>query len=89
MEVLEREHRCGMPWCLQSLWIGLAFIWPPRSLIIATSDVTLIGWRFDRIADDLRDGDFLAVRSLPACYANLDKSKCAVASITVKPVDKD
>ena len=51
--------------------------------------MTLTGWRLDRLADDLRDGDLLAVRSLPARYANLDKSKCSVASITVEPVGKD
>ena len=64
---------------------------PPEKLTIAfaTADMTLTGWRLERIADDLRDGDFLAVRSLPARYANLDKSKCAVASITVEPVAKD
>lgn len=49
-------------------------------------DVTLTGWRFDRLADDLRDGDLLAVRSLPTRYANLDQTKCAVASITIEPV---
>ena len=85
--VLEREHSCGMPWSSQNLWIGLAFIWRPQSLIIATADVTLTGWRLDRIADTLRDGDFLAVRSLPSRYANLDKTKCSVATITVEPVN--
>lgn len=61
---------------------------PPEKLTIAfaTADVTLTGWRLDRIADDLRDGDLLAVRPLPARYANLDKTKCAIASIAVEPV---
>ncbi len=61
---------------------------PPEKLTtaFATADVTLTGWRLDRIADDLRDGDLLAVRALPARYANPDKSKWAVASITVGPV---
>jgi hypothetical protein len=64
---------------------------PPEKLTIAfaTADVTLAGWRLDRIADHLRDGDLLTVRALPARYANLDKSKCAVASISVEPVGKD
>jgi len=63
---------------------------PPEKLTIAfaTADVTLTGWRLDRLADDLRDGDLLAVRALPARYANLDKTKCSVASITVEPVGK-
>ena len=62
---------------------------PPEKLTIAfaTADVTLTGWRLDRIADDIRDGDLLAVRALPARYANLDKTKCSVASIAVEPVN--
>jgi hypothetical protein len=58
------------------------------TIAFATADVTLTGWRLDRLADRLRDGDLLAVVALPARYANLDKSKCAVASITVEPVAK-
>jgi len=56
---------------------------PPENLTlaIATADVTLTGWRLDRIADDRRDGDLPAVRSLPSRYANLDKAKCIVATI--------
>ena len=45
--------------------------------------------RLDRLADDLRDGDFLAVRALPARYATLDKTKCSVASISVTPIAKE
>ena len=64
---------------------------PPEKLTLAfaTADVTLTGWRLDRIADDLRDGELLAVRALPTRYANLDKTKCAVASIAVEPVSKE
>lgn len=60
----------------------------PEKLTIAfaTADVTLTGWRLDRLADDLRDGDLLAVRVLPTRYANLDKTKCSVASIIVEPI---
>lgn len=56
------------------------------TIAFATADVTLTGWRLHRLADDLRDGDLLAVRSLPARYANLDTTKCTVASIAVEPV---
>jgi hypothetical protein len=57
-------------------------------IAFATADVTLTGWRLDRMADDIRDGDFLAVRTLPTRYANLDKTKCCVATITVEPIIK-
>ena len=64
---------------------------PPEKLTLAfaTADVTLTGWRLDRLADDIRDGELLAVRALPTRYANLDKTKCAVAAIMVEPVGKD
>jgi len=63
---------------------------PPEklSLAFATADVTLTGWRLDRIADDLRGGDLLAVRTLPTRYAQLDVAKPQIAAITVEPVGK-
>ena len=43
---------------------------PPEKLSIAyaTADVTLTGWRLDRITEHLRDGNLLAVRSRPSRY---------------------
>jgi len=63
---------------------------PPEKLTLsfATADVRLTGWRLDRIADHLREGDLLAVRALPARYAHLDPGKCFVAQITVAPFAK-
>jgi hypothetical protein len=63
---------------------------PPEKLTLAfaTADVTLTGWRLDRIADDLRGGDLLAVRTLLTRYAQLDVAKPQVATITVEPVSK-
>ncbi len=71
---------------------------PPEKLIIAftTADVTLLGWRLDRVAERLRDGDLLAVRTLPPRYlsvvgsvqsvSNPDPTKCLVVDISIEPV---
>jgi hypothetical protein len=58
------------------------------TLAFATADVVILGWRLERLAELLRDGDLLAVRALPSRYANLDRNKTYVASITVEPVSK-
>ena len=64
---------------------------PPEKLTLAfaTADVVIVGWRLERLAKHLRDGELLAVRALPSRYANLDRNKTYVASITVEPVSKD
>jgi hypothetical protein len=64
---------------------------PPDRLIVAfaTADVTLTGWRLDRLAERLRDGELLAVRALPSRYAQFDQTKCAVASITIEQISKE
>ncbi len=59
------------------------------SLAFATADVVIVGWRLDRIAEHLREGELLAVRALPNRYANLDRNKTYVASITVEPLSKE
>jgi len=59
------------------------------TLVFATADVVMVGWRLDRLAEHLREGQLLAVRALPARYALLDRNKTYVASITVEPVNKD
>ena len=58
------------------------------TIAFATADVTLTGWRLDRLADDLRDGDLLAVRILPKRYAEAVGHGAFVASITVTPIAK-
>ncbi|MCI0541164.1 MAG: hypothetical protein L0Z50_38670 [Verrucomicrobiales bacterium] len=64
---------------------------PPEklSLAFATADVVIMGWRLERIAENLRDGELLALRALPSRYANLDRTKTYVASIAVESLSKD
>ncbi len=61
---------------------------PPEKLTLAfaTADAVILGWKLSTLAKHLRDGDLLSVRALPTSYANLHKSKCAVAAIAVEPV---
>jgi len=63
---------------------------PPEKLALAfaTADVVILGWKLATLANHVRDGDLLSVRSLPARYAGLDRSKTYVASITVTPIVK-
>ncbi|HOW80659.1 MAG TPA: hypothetical protein P5186_15940 [Candidatus Paceibacterota bacterium] len=64
---------------------------PPEKLTLAfaTADIALLGWRLGRIADELREGQLLAVRTLPDRYAHLDPAPTRVAQITVTPISKD
>jgi hypothetical protein len=61
---------------------------PPDKLTLAfaTADVVVLGWKLSSLAEHLRDGDLLSVRALPNRYANLERSKTYVASITIEPV---
>jgi hypothetical protein len=63
---------------------------PPEKLALAfaTADVVILGWKLSTLTNHLRDGDLLYVRSGPARYAGLERSKTFVASITVTPIDK-
>lgn len=63
---------------------------PPEklSLAFATADVTLLGWRLDQVADKLRDGELVAVRTLPGRYADLDRKRPRISTITVEPISK-
>ena len=63
---------------------------PPEKLTLAfaTADVVIVGWKLSTLANHLRDGDLLWVRSLPARYAGLDRSKTFVASISITPISK-
>src|SRR6266567_6920081 len=64
---------------------------PPEklSLAFATADVVILGWKLSTLTNHLRDGDLLWVRSGPTRYANLERSKTYVASITVTPIAKE
>ena len=59
------------------------------TLAFATADVVIAGTRLERLTNCLRDGELLAVRTLPDRYAKLDTSKIFVAQITVQPMSKD
>lgn len=64
---------------------------PPDSLMIAfaTADVRLTGWSLDRIADHIRDGNLLAVRVLTGRYANLNRPKPHVTSMSITQLEKE
>ncbi len=63
---------------------------PPEKLTLAfaTADVVIVGWKLSTLTNHLRDGDLLYVRSLPARYGALDRSKTFVASISITPISK-
>ncbi len=63
---------------------------PPDKLTLAfaTADVVILGWKLSSLAEHLRDGDLLSVRSSPARYAHLERSTAYVASITVTAIPK-
>ncbi len=64
---------------------------PPDKLTLAfaTADVVMLGWKLSSLAEHLRDGDLLSVRSNPARYALLERYTAYVASITVTPIPKE
>jgi len=63
---------------------------PPQKLALAfsTADVVILGWRLSRLADALRENRLAAVGKLPKRYADLDRNKPFVASITITPIAK-
>jgi hypothetical protein len=50
--------------------------------------VVILGWKLSNLAEHLRDGDLLSVRALPSRYADLDRFKTFVASISITPLSK-
>ena len=62
----------------------------PMTLTIAfaTADVVVTGFALGRIADRLRDGDLLLVRTVPSRYAGMARSRCHVTGISIQPVEK-
>jgi len=63
---------------------------PPQKLALAfsTADVVILGWRLGTLADKLRENNLATVHALPKRFAELDRSKPLVASITITPVAK-
>lgn len=63
---------------------------PPQKLALAfsTADVVILGWRLGTLADKLRENELATVRVLPKRFAELDRAKPLVASITITPVAK-
>ena len=63
---------------------------PPQKLVVAfsTADVVILGWRLGILADKLRENDLATVQVLPRCYADHDRNKPFVASITITPIEK-
>ena len=53
------------------------------TLVFATADVVLTGWLLYTIADHLRNGDLLVVRSRPSRYLHLEPRQTMVASIKI------
>ncbi len=60
---------------------------PPQKLAFAfsTAEVVVLGWRLSHLADKLQENDLAAVRVLAKRYAEVDRSKPFVASITMIP----
>jgi hypothetical protein len=50
--------------------------------------VVILGWRLGTLADKLRENELATVRVLPKRFAELDRAKPLVASITITPVAK-
>lgn len=59
------------------------------AIAFSTADVVVLGWRLDFLADKLMEGTLAALRILPKRYADFDRSKPFVASITITPIAKD
>ena len=64
---------------------------PPQKLALAfsTADVLIMGWRLGRLADLLRENDLATVHVLPKRYADLDRVRPFVASITITPIRRN
>jgi hypothetical protein len=63
---------------------------PPQKLALAfsTADVVILGWRFGRLADLLRENNLATVRILPKRYAELERNQPYVAFIGITPIAK-
>ena len=63
---------------------------PPQKLALAfsTADVVILGWRLGRLADLLRENDLATVHVLSKRYADLDRARPFVASITITAISR-
>jgi len=63
---------------------------PPQELALAfsTADVVILGWRLGRLADLLRENELASVHVLSKRYADLDRVRPFVVSITITPINK-
>ena len=59
------------------------------AIAFSTADVVVLGWRLDFLADKLMEGTLAALRILPKRYADFDRSKPFVASISITPIAKE
>jgi hypothetical protein len=50
--------------------------------------VVVLGWRLGTLADKLRENDLATVHVLPKRFAEFDRSKPFVASISITPIEK-
>jgi hypothetical protein len=64
---------------------------PPQELALAfsTADVVILGWRLGRLADLLCENELATVHVLPKRYADLDRGRPFVASISITPLNKE
>lgn len=58
------------------------------TLAFSTADVTLVGWRFERLCERLRAGEGGFLRALPSGtrYSQLEAGSIYVTSITIEPI---
>ena len=63
---------------------------PPQKLALAFSiaDVVIVGWPLGRLADLLRENDLATIHVEPKRYADLDRARPFVASITITPISR-
>jgi hypothetical protein len=63
---------------------------PPQILALAfsTADVAILGWRLGILADKLRENNLATVHVLPKRYADIERVRPFVASITIAPINR-
>jgi hypothetical protein len=59
------------------------------TLAFSTADVVILGWRLETLANKLCENELAVVRILPKRYADVDRFKTFVASITINPIEKE
>lgn len=59
------------------------------TLAFSTADITITGWRLERLATLLQEGRLAAVKVIPVRHVALTGNRPAVASIEIKPIEGD